>query len=263
MNDSQRSQMTTQSSRVEAAGISDPGKARSENQDAIFLDESGTFMLLADGMGGHERGGEASTAALTIIRAYLTPEAIRNELCDITEGSGVPGEIVCIQSLVDEAIRDANAKIYERNQKEQLQRFMGTTVVGLVFLESGYVVWFHVGDSRIYRWRDSALKLLTSDHSARNEWERSGRQGDEPGKNVITRAIGPTIAVSADTLWDKPQGGDIYLLCSDGLTDMISENDIVGVMEKELRAEIIASRLVDAANGAGGKDNVSVVVCCT
>jgi PPM family protein phosphatase len=262
MNDTQRSQMTTQSSRLEGAGISDPGKVRTENQDAIFLDESGTFMLLADGMGGHERGGEASTTALTIIRKYLTPEAIRNELCDITEGSGVPGEIVCIQSLVDEAIREANSTLYERNQKERLQRFMGTTVVGLVFLESDYVVWFHVGDSRIYRWRDSALSMLTTDHSARNEWKRQGRQGAEPGKNVITRAIGPTVAVSADTLWDKPENGDIYLLCSDGLTDMITEQDIVEVIKKERRAEEIAARLVDAANAAGGKDNVSVVVCC-
>jgi len=218
------------SNQIEAAGISDPGRVRSENQDAIYLDHGGVFMLLADGMGGHDRGAEASTSALEIIQEYLQPEVIAEELCDITEGSGVPTEIVCLTSLVDEAIRRANDTLYQRNRSENLKRYIGTTIVGMIIPEGENILWFHVGDSRLYRLRDSGLTRLTTDHSAHIEWERNGRLGAEPGKNVITRAIGPSYSVTAETLWDTRQKGDMYLLCSDGLTDMVSDDDIARIL---------------------------------
>ena len=256
-----RTHLTVKLENIEACGISDRGRERSENEDAIFVDSEGKFLLLADGMGGHERGAEASRAAIEIIQKYFTPEVMADELQDITDGGGTPPEISCILSLVDEAVNQANREIYERNQQAGLQRFMGTTVVGLVLVNGGYALWFHVGDSRLYRWRDSGLKCLTTDHSAYLEWVRKGRKGEPPKKNVITRAIGPNPAVSASTEWDSHQKNDIYFLCSDGLTDMISEDQIVEILKAESDVEGIADRLIHAANEAGGKDNVSTVVC--
>jgi len=174
MHSRQPATLKIHSNQIEAAGISDPGRMRSENQDAIYLDHDGVFLLLADGMGGHERGAEASTSALEIIKKYLQPEVIAQELCDITEGSGVPAEIVCLTSLVDEAVRIANETLFDRNRTENLKRYMGTTVVGMIIPEDDNVIWFHVGDSRLYRLRDSDLTRLTTDHSAHIEWERNG-----------------------------------------------------------------------------------------
>jgi protein phosphatase len=242
-------------------GISDAGRLRSENQDAIFLDEDGNFMLLADGMGGHERGAEASETALGIIQRYLTPEAITAEIVNIDNGNGIPVEISSLLSLVDTAVKEANSTLYRRNQSQGVKRYMGTTVVGLVMVDGCYVLWFHVGDSRLYRWRNSNLESLTVDHSAYEQWLRNGRLGLKPGRNVITKAIGPTVATSADIMWDKCERDDTYILCCDGLTDMISEREIARILTAEKNVTAVADRLVSAANDAGGKDNISVVVC--
>ncbi len=248
--------------RIVATGISDTGNVRSENEDAIFLGEAGTFLLLADGMGGHERGAEASQTALQVIQAYLQPEAVQEKLMDITKVEGVPAEVVCFSSLVAEAIDEANYILYTRNQEAQLRRFMGTTVVGLIAVkEEDYMLWFHVGDSRVYRWRNSNLECLTSDHSAYAQWVKEGRQGTEPSKNIITKAIGPNAATSADIGWEKGQPNDIYILCSDGLSDMITDDHIAEILKAEDNVDDIATKLVDAANEAGGKDNTSTIVC--
>lgn len=261
MNESGRSKVFVKSDFMVACGISDPGKHRAENEDAIFLDENGKFLLLADGMGGHERGAEASQTALEVIHKFFDPEVMASELLDITDGGGIPSEISCILSLVDTAVNKANDVVHEKNIEAGLQRFMGTTVVGLVFTDLGYVLWFHVGDSRLYRWRGNSLECLTSDHSAYLEWERKGRQGSQPKKNIITRAIGPNPGVAASTEWDSYESGDIYVLCSDGLTDMISEEQISEILSNTSEVEEIADQLIESANNAGGKDNVSAVVC--
>jgi len=251
-----------ETSRIVATGISDTGNVRSENEDAIFLDEAGNFLLLADGMGGHERGAEASRTALQVIQEYLQPEVVQEKLLDITKVEGVPAEVVCLSTLVGEAIDEANFVLYTRNQEAQLRRYMGTTVVGLIPAKEGeYMVWFHVGDSRVYRWRNSSLERLTVDHSAYAEWVHRGRQGDEPKKNVITRAIGPNAASSADVGWEKGQQDDMYILCSDGLTDMIVDDQITEILTNSDDVDEITARLVDAAKDAGGKDNTSVIVC--
>ena len=139
---------------------------------------------------------------------------------------------------------------------------MGTTIVGLLPVAKGdYMVWFHVGDSRLYRWRDSKLECLTTDHSAYNAWIKKGRPGDEPSKNVITRAIGPNVASSADIGWGKWQKDDIYFMCSDGLTDMITEDQIAEILAAGNSVDDIAAQLIDKAKDAGGKDNTSVIVC--
>jgi len=250
-----------QSSQMIAIGISDPGRMRSHNEDAIWLDEKGHFVLVCDGMGGHERGAEASAIAINVMRDFLDPVLMKQELQDITGVDGVPSEIACLFSLIDEAVEKAATVLYERNQALDIQRYMGTTVVGLVMVEEEYALWFHVGDSRLYLWRDAVLKRLTEDHSAYAEWVNDGKHGTEPGKNVITRAIGPTANVVADIGWDKRQKEDLFILCSDGLTDMITDEQIEEIIRSESDVTGIAEGLVDAANDAGGKDNTSVVVC--
>lgn len=263
MKRNERVSLKVNASHLSISGISDPGCLRTENEDTIFLDESGHFMLLADGMGGHERGAEASETAINVIREFLNPEVLMEELMDITDAEGIPTEVICLTSLVEDAIQKANSVIYKRNQEAGLQRYMGTTLVGLVPVQGdgNYMLWFHVGDSRLYRWRDSRLERLTVDHSAYLEWERNGQHGKEPPKNIITRAVGPHEMVMADIGYDKWQKNDIYILCSDGLTDMISEDTVSKLINTEKSVDTISTRLVDAANEAGGKDNVSAVVC--
>jgi protein phosphatase len=121
-------------------------------------------------------------------------------------------------------------------------------------------MWFHVGDSRLYRWRDSILKLLTRDHSAYTEWVREGRLGKEPAKNIVTRAVGPKEGVVPDIEWEACQEKDTYILCSDGLHDMLSDEEIADILKNNDDVDDIAIRLVDDAIDAGGKDNTSVVV---
>ncbi len=241
--------------------MSDTGRVRTENEDFLWIDKAGHFMLLCDGMGGHERGAEASRTAVSVIQEYLGPEVINEELREITGVDGVPSEIACLFSLVDEAVDKAATVLYERNRRLNLDRYMGTTVVGLVLVENQYVLWFHVGDSRLYRFRDAVLSCLTVDHSAYEEWVHNGRVGQEPGKNVITRAIGPNVGAVADIGWGKWRKDDVYMLCSDGLTDMLPDDEIAEMITAGKNLDDTALRLVDAANEAGGKDNISVVLC--
>ena len=245
---------------IKVIGVSDPGLVRPHNEDTIFIDDRGNFVLLADGMGGHERGEEASAMAVEIVQEFLHPEILLDELADITDAEGIPTELICLSSLVEDAVRKANEDIYARNQQTGLKRFMGTTLVGLVPIKED-MLWFHVGDSRMYLWRDSALKQLTVDHSAHSQWERDGRAGMEPAKHVITRAVGPNQNTTVDIGYGKWQKNDLYILCSDGLSDMVTNDTIARIIGAEEGVERIANALVDAALGAGGKDNVSVVVC--
>jgi len=244
-----------------ACGISDPGRINLDNQDAILIDKDGNFMLLADGMGGHERGAEASRTALDIIQSFLQPEVLVDKLRDITEVEGIPSKIVCFYALVGDAIDQANASLYERNQQAKLERYMGTTVVGLVPVDTEYMVWFHVGDSRLYRWRGTELKCLTTDHSVFSQWMQNGKQGPEPEKHIITRAIGPKTVTAGDIAYDGQQPADLYLLCSDGLTEMLTEADITQTIRNHDDVPEIATHLIQAAKDAGSKDNISVVVC--
>ena len=261
MNLSATQKFTMTTPMMTACGISAPGRKRPENEDCIHLDEAGGFVILADGMGGHERGAEASRTAVEVIRRFFDPEVIKSELMDITDGCGLPAEISCQLSLIDSAVNKANDTIFGLNQEQGVARYMGTTVVGLFLLADHQAVWFHVGDSRLYRWRNAELVCLTKDHSAYMEWDSAGRIGVAPHKNVITRAIGPTPAVSPSTGWAGSLAGDIYLLCSDGLTDMISEAAVSSIIGSGKSVEFMAETLVKEANAAGGQDNISVIVC--
>jgi len=257
----QRIRCQVKSPYLEINGISDLGRLRAENEDFIYLDREGRFILLADGMGGHERGAEASETAVDVVKNVLSAKTANNQSQRITDVDGLPGPIACLHGIVDDAIHQANTVLYERNQALQLTRFMGTTIVGFIPVEREYFLWFHIGDSRLYRMRNGNLKCLTRDHSAYKEWEERGRHGREPEKNIITRAVGPKKRVSADIKWDSWVRGDTYILCSDGLSDMITDEEMMRIVKGRKDVETTAGDLVEAAIQAGGKDNISVIVC--
>ena len=138
---------------------------------------------------------------------------------------------------------------------------MGSTLVGAVFTDDSCVTWFHVGDSRLYRWRQDTLTQLTEDHSAYKQWVNKGRTGEVPGRNLVTRAIGPRAGVIPEVNWEKAKEGDLYILCSDGLNDMVGDDQISHIIENSDSGNNIAVNLLNAALDAGGVDNVSIVVC--
>lgn len=246
---------------LEAVGISDVGKKRKENEDAFWIDESGLIMLLADGMGGHENGAEASRCAIEIFSELLNLKKIKEEMFDGTAMVDVPAEIAKLFPIIDRAVDKTASHLWEWNRELNLYLPMGTTIVGLVLVGVNHVLWFHVGDSRIYRLHESKLERLTKDHSAHQEWLDAGKHGVEPAKNIISRALGLSPIVYADTDWDKRQKDDVFVLCSDGLTDMVTDEEIKEILESERNVYDCTHSLVEAALDAGGLDNTSVVVC--
>lgn len=245
---------------VIVAAISDKGCIRERNEDNICVHESGEILLLADGMGGHERGAEASRIAIDTFSAQLTPELIKSQMTEVTAAAGVPTQYASIHTIISRAVGKTANTIADINNELNLERYMGTTIVGLVIINEE-VFWFHVGDSRVYRFRDARLEQITTDHSAYEDWKKAGSHGTAPGKNLITKAIGINPLVEADIEYDEKKSGDIYLLCSDGLSDMISDEKIEEILSDENDIPEKANLLFNAALSAGGKDNVSVILC--
>ncbi len=227
------------------ASLSDTGRRRLRNEDALVCDPP--LFAVADGMGGAQAGELASHLAATAL-------AERER--------GVRGE-----EAVAELVQAANERVYRRAVEDPSAAGMGTTVtVALFDADSGTVAIGHVGDSRAYRIRDGQLEQLTADHSLVAELVRSGRltpeqAADHPHRSVITRALGTEASVDVDTFTMETAPGDLYLLCSDGLTTMVGDERILAIVdEAEREPGAVARSLVQAANGAGGEDNITVVV---
>ena len=226
------------------ATLSDTGRRRLRNEDAYVCDPP--LFAIADGMGGAQAGELASSLAAAAIGE---------------RSRGIQGE-----AAVAELVQAANARVYQRATEDPSAAGMGTTVtVAVVDAASSTVVIGHVGDSRAYRVRAGSLDQLTADHSLVAELVRSGRLTPEqaaghPHRSVITRAVGTEPVVDVDTFTLEAVAGDLYLLCSDGLTDMIDDAEILAVSEgAALEPDAVARQLVAAANRAGGIDNVTVV----
>ena len=256
-----RTQLQAETPDIIAAGISDVGFMRAINEDRIWIHDSGEVMLLADGMGGHERGADASRIAIDTLSDLLSPEKINSQSDDVMVLEGIPADIAPVYTIIHRAVKRTAAVIAERNSELKLSKYMGTTVAGFVLAEKNHVFWFHVGDSRVYRLREGRLKRLTVDHSLFAEWEKAGALGEAPAKHVITRVLANDPEAEADIDWDKRKRGDIYLLCSDGLNDMISDTDIEKIFNREKSIPETAEMLVSEALSAGGRDNVSVIIC--
>jgi len=228
-----------------AAGVTDTGRRRRQNEDAFVCDPP--LFAIADGMGGAQAGELASR---------LAAAAIEEAGAATGDEEGVVG-----------AVRTANARIFERSLADPAVAGMGTTAtVGLVDEHAGTLTLAHVGDSRAYRFRAGVLEQLTTDHSLVAELVRTGRLTEaeaavHPHRSVITRALGTEADVEVDTRTLDLAVGDLILLCSDGLSAMVRDDEIARRLEESgLDPYVAAETLVRAANAAGGEDNVTVVV---
>jgi PPM family protein phosphatase len=228
---------------VEQAWKSDVGRQRSVNEDDLVV--SPPFFAVADGMGGAKAGEVASAIAAGTFEGEAD--------------SGEPAEAQLARIL-----REANRRIYELAVKDESHRGMGTTLTAAM-VHGDEISVAHVGDSRAYVLRRGDLEQLTSDHSLVAELERSGQISPEaaehhPQRSIITRALGPEPDVEVDTYTVTGRDGDLFLLCSDGLTSMISDEEVASILRSAGSLEDSAEALVRAANQSGGKDNITVVL---
>ena len=227
---------------AEKASLTDVGRQRQSNEDS-FLERAPVFAV-ADGMGGARAGEVASRMAV--------------------EAFDAPAEDAAPEEALRTVAREANRRIYEMAQGDSEHAGMGTTLTAAMVTGREVAVG-HVGDSRLYRLRDGKLKRLTEDHSLVEELMRQGRLTPEeaeshPQRSIITRALGPEPDVDVETFTHTARDGDVYLICSDGLSGMVLEDEIAEIIADSASLKEAAQRLVNAANKNGGKDNITVVL---
>jgi PPM family protein phosphatase len=250
----------TLSEALEISSCTDPGMVRSHNEDSIASDGGKGLVVLADGMGGYNAGEVASGIATTVIITDL------QQLLDerVAYATDADGRSVA-QKLLRDQIAKANTSIYQAAQSQPQYAGMGTTLVVALFHDNKLTV-AHIGDSRLYRLRGNEFGQVTKDHSLLQEQIDSGMITPEQAKlsqnkNLVTRALGIDSTVEPEIRDYDTQPGDIYLLCSDGLCDMVSDEDI-GMALQTLGAnlKLCAQQLIQMANDNGGRDNVSVIL---
>jgi len=227
-----------------SAGVSDTGRRRRRNEDSYVCEPP--LFAVADGMGGAQAGEVASRLAAAVLQ-------------EVNGEQLSPGAIA-------ELIQEANRRVFQRSNEDAAASGMGTTLTVALVESSDTVAIGHVGDSRAYRVRDGRLEQLTEDHSLVGEMMRSGKLSAEeaeahPQRSVITRALGTEPDVDVDTFTVETEPGDVFLLCSDGLTTMVPDREILSLLGASGGdLERAARRLVEAANRSGGEDNITVVV---
>lgn len=245
------------------AGMTDVGNARDHNEDDFYLSEGKEALcVVADGMGGHRSGEVASAMAIKAMVEYYRETMADGEY----ESEAVNGEdtVDLIQRRLSQAVQNANRAVFTAASESELYRGMGTTIVSGYFTNEG-VYLAHIGDSRAYRLRDGKLEQRTEDHSLANEYVRMGILAAEdieyfPYKNVITRACGLTDEVEVDVHFEELEPGDVFLFCSDGLTDMVNDRQLEEMLAEEDDLEVLCKQLVDMANKNGGDDNITVIL---
>jgi serine/threonine protein phosphatase PrpC len=248
--------------RVLAAGLTDVGRKRTQNEDSFAVVEGEQLFLVADGMGGHSSGEVASRMAIETIRDFFQatsadPEATWPYKMDKTRGYE--------ENRLVTGIKLANRRIYEAAQRDSTLHGMGTTMVALLAVREGCLIG-HVGDSRVYRVRGGSLEQLTEDHSLLNDYIKMKSMTQEeidhfPHKNVIVRALGMKETVRVDAIYDKPMPGDLYILCSDGLSGPTNNDEMLELAIKHKDLRECSQALIDRANEKGGPDNITVVLC--
>lgn len=238
---------------IDTFGLSDVGCVRELNEDCFcihgFKDSNHGFCVLADGMGGHNAGEVASQHAVKYVADEM--QKLLSE-----EDAGVPGRI-------NEAICNANKKIYKMSCENDIHRGMGTTIV-VTFVVDGAAYIANVGDSRAYAVRGNEIVQVTKDHSVVAELLMSGMITPEearihPQKNIITRAVGTDKSVVADVFEYDFAEGDVLIMCSDGLSTMLKDKEIYDIVNKEDNSENTVRRLIDTAKENGGIDNITVI----
>ena len=234
---------------MEQYGITHAGMVRENNEDRFVMDEKKHIYMVADGMGGHNAGEVASQMAVDItgehIKDSLTPDA------DFTQ-------VIC------DAITAANRDIFQKSCKNKKMAGMGTTLDICAFYEDKLVT-FHVGDGRIYRLRGDEFSQLTTDHSfvemliQKGELTREEAE-NHPNRNMITRAVGTESTVLIDVSESEAEAGDLFLMCTDGLTNMLNSSEMEQILKLDVSLKKRANRLVELANEKGGTDNITVLM---
>ena len=233
----------------------DPGRARSNNEDSVAVDAGVSLAVLADGMGGYNAGEVASNMATTFIRAELG-RWLREASSQASDAE--------VRRAMDICVDNANRAIFNAANTNPQYAGMGTTLVVAVFRDDCLMLG-HVGDSRCYRLRAGRLQQITRDHSLLQEQIDAGLITPEQAafsahKNLVTRAVGVEDTVLLETHPHEILQDDLYLMCSDGLSDMLDDAHILRVLLAHDSLPACAQALLDAANDAGGKDNISVIL---
>jgi PPM family protein phosphatase len=233
----------------------DAGRARSNNEDSVEVDEANALAVLADGMGGYNAGEVASGMATSFIKA---------ELGRWLHEAGTQASDSDVRRAMDICVDNANRAIFNSANSNPQYAGMGTTLVVAVFRENRLLLG-HVGDSRAYRLRGGTLVQLTRDHSLLQEQIDAGLITPEQAafsanKNLVTRAVGVEDTVLLETHLHEVQEGDLYLMCSDGLSDMLDDPSIARMLQMHDSLAGAGSGLVEAANDAGGKDNIALIL---
>ena len=241
--------------KIEFHAALDTGRARSNNEDSVALDEAAGLAVLADGMGGYNAGEVASHMATSFIRTELGRW--------LREGATKAND-ADLRRAMDICVDNANRAIFNAANSNPQYAGMGTTLV-VAALHDGQLFVGHVGDSRAYRLRAGRMQQLTRDHSLLQEQIDAGLITPEQAafsanKNLVTRAVGVEDTVLLETHQHAVQSGDVYLLCSDGLSDMLDDATITQMLHTNDSLPNTAAALIEAANEAGGKDNISVIL---
>lgn len=237
------------------------GMVRSHNEDSVACEPACGLVVLADGMGGYNAGEVASGIAVSVVATEIRQRLLTESPADC---DGATGEELGVL-LLRENIQKANASIFHASQSQPQYAGMGTTIVSGLFYDNRVAVG-HIGDSRMYRLRGEALEAISRDHSLLQEQIDAGIISVEDArlsknKNLVTRAVGIDADVEVEIHVHDVQVGDIYLLCSDGLNDMVEDEDIQSTLTAfRNNLPLAASQLIQLANDNGGRDNVSVIL---
>jgi protein phosphatase len=247
--------------KINFAELTDTGRVREHNEDAIGSNADIGLMVLADGMGGYNAGEVASGIAVQIVTQLASDGADREELNDVDPHSGMMRQSIILR----DAVSRSNKVIYQTAQSQTNCEGMGTTIVACLFYDNKVSI-AHVGDSRAYRLRDDKLEQITLDHSLLQELVDRGFYSHEEAqrstnRNYVTRALGVEPTVEVEVHEHDVLPNDIYLLCSDGLPDMVEDDDIhLTISTFNASLDVVGQQLIDLANDHGGRDNVSVML---
>jgi len=247
--------------KIRSVGATDVGRIREHNEDTIGVDADIGLLVLADGMGGYNAGEVASGIAVKTIMSLVKEAIEREDLTSHDRDSGLSRPSIVLR----DAILRANKIIYQTAKTQPQCEGMGTTIVACLFFDNKVSV-AHVGDSRLYRVRNSRFERLTMDHSLLQELVDRGfyTQAEAQraaNKNYVTRALGVEPTVEVDIHEEAAQKGDFYVLCSDGLSDMVEDEDIhLTISTFSANLETVAKQLIQLSNDNGGRDNISIIL---
>ena len=247
--------------KLTSAGRTHVGMKRAHNEDSLRLFREENLFIVADGMGGHASGEVASQMSVETLAEFFRATAEDDEITwPYKMDKGRRYE----ENRVVTGIKLSNRRIHEAAARDAKLKGMGTTIV-VTFFVDGMCYIGHVGDSRVYRYRSGNLVQLTEDHSLLNDYIKMRQLTPEeieafPHKNVIVRALGMKDSVQVDVMHEAAQPGDVYLLCSDGLSGMISDEQMANILRAGGDLDAQCESLIDGANEAGGTDNITVIL---